>query len=109
MHLANFVFCVLGYRPVELKVVYPRGVRRGSVDSELVDDRYGRPTLKVVDSKRGVGVGVRKDVHGCLFVDSFSTVVGPPSLHFDQPCVCGSYTHRTTRSLKCLLCNQFLD
>lgn len=100
-------------------MIHPRGVRRGrdcsvihknkviNTRPELDDDRYGRPTLHVVDRKRGAGV--REDVHGCLFVDNLSTLVNQTCLDFDQPCICGSYTHRSRRSSKCLLCPQFLD
>ena len=30
-------------------------------------------------------------------------------LHFDRPCVCGSYLHQSIRSLHCLLNKQFSD
>ena len=72
------------------------------------EDLYGRLTLRVVNKKRGAGAGVRKDVRGCLFVDSLPRVY-ENVLSFDQPCICGSYTHRTRRSSKCLLNSQYMD
>ena len=33
----------------------------------------------------------------------------PVGLLFDSPCICGSFLHRSTRSLKCFLNKRYLD
>ena len=51
------------------------------------------------------GLGVRKDNILHLLLPETTTSI----LQFSSPCLCGSFTHASTRSLHCFLNERYMD
>lgn len=76
---------------------YSQGVRKEN-------DNIRVRVILYYKGEKKTGLGVRKDNLVYYQLKERTTM-----LMYDKPCLCGSLTHRTTRSAKCLLSTQYED
>ena len=62
-------------------------------------------SVQVIYGERHKGVGVRRDCVIHMTVPPIRSKI----LLFSSPCVCGSLTHSSPRSMECILCPRFMD
>lgn len=105
---------IIRYRPHKIRTISPRGVhRRNKQDVRVFHGRKVKYNVLFDDPvrfdccKHNVCKGVRKNE--IVLYEPPKKRVDVNMLHFDRPCLCGSYLHRSTRSLYCLLNTQYLD